>query len=174
MFKEFHIWAFLGPKLRLGCKKKQLFSPNCLTYWYRYWPKFFNWLLVFLEKAQTTSSNQNFIICGCYFSCCYLFVFVLWHSHMSLSCLSSEDGLMFFCFSFCGALGLLLCLKSEKQKGRDSLCSLMGSCHNSYFHTYLSQNFWVNGYVWTRGFIEDDVISGRFININSHYRQPVD
>ena len=53
------------------------------------------------------------------FCCCYLFV-SLWHcSHMSLSFLSSDDGLIFSIFSFYGPLGLLLCLKSKKQS--DSL-----------------------------------------------------
>ena len=112
---------------------------NCLAYRYRYRPKFYNWLPTFLEKAQTTSTKQS------YFSCCYLFV-SLWHcSHMSLSYLSSDDGLIFFCFSFCGTLGLLLCLKSKKHKGSDSLPSLMGNYHKSYLHAYLCQNFWVNG-----------------------------
>ena len=96
----------------------------------------------FLRKVQTTGMNQNFIICCWYF---YLFV-SLWHcSHMSLSYLLSDDGLIFFCFSFCGALGLLSSLKSKKQKGSDSLPSLMGSYHKSYLHAYLCQNFWVNG-----------------------------
>ena len=65
---------------------------------------------------------------------------------MVLSYLSSDDGLIFSCFLFCGALGLLSCLKSKKQKGSGSLPSLMGSYHKSYFHAYLCQNFWVNGY----------------------------
>ena len=47
---------------------------NCLGYRYRYGPKFYNWLPVFLEKAQTTGTNQNFIIRCRYFSYCYLFV----------------------------------------------------------------------------------------------------
>ena len=120
-------------------------NTNCLAYRYRYQPTFYNSLPVFLEKAQATRTNQNFIIRCRYFSCCYLFV-SLWHcSHMSLSYLSSDDGLIFFCFSFCGALGLLLCLKSKKQKVSDSLPSLMGSYHKSYLHAYLCQNFWVNG-----------------------------
>ena len=89
-------------------------------------------------------TNQDFIICCRYFSC-YLFV-SLWHcSHMSLSYLSSDDGLIFFCFSFCGALGLLTCLKSKKQKGSDSLPCLMGSYHKFYLHVHLCQHFWVNG-----------------------------
>ena len=78
-------------------------------------PRFFNWLPVFLEKVQTTSTNQNFIICCQYFSC-YHFLFPLWHcSHMSLSSLSLLTYLWFkfLCFLFCGALGLLLCLKSK-------------------------------------------------------------
>ena len=44
-----------------------VFKTNCLAYRYRYQPKFFNWLPVFLEKVQTTSTNQNFIICCWYF-----------------------------------------------------------------------------------------------------------
>ena len=120
-------------------------NTNCLAYRYRYQPTFYNSLPVFLEKAQATRTNQNFIIRCRYFSCCYLFV-SLWHcSHMSLSYLSSDDGLIFFCFSFCGTLGLLLCLKSKKHKGSDSLPSLMGNYHKSYLHAYLCQNFWVNG-----------------------------
>ena len=91
-----------------------------------------------------TGTNQN-IICCQYFPGCYLFVSLRHCSHMSLSYLSSDDGLIFFCFSFCGALGLLLCLKSKKQKVSDSLPSLMGSYHKSYLHAYLCQNFWVNG-----------------------------
>ena len=100
-----------------------------------------NWLQVFLEKAKTTGTSQNFIIRCRYCSCCYLFV-SLWHcSHMSLSYLTSDDGLIFFCFSFCGALEFLLCLKSKKYKGSDSLPSLMGNYHKSYLHAYLFQNF---------------------------------
>ena len=120
-------------------------NTNCLAYRYRYRPTFYNSLPVFLEKAQATRTNQNFIIRCRYFSCCYLFV-SLWHcSHMSLSYLSSDDGLIFFCFSFCGTLGLLLRLKSKKHKGSDSLPSLMGNYHKSYLHAYLCQNPWVNG-----------------------------
>ena len=121
------------------------------------------------KKIQTVSStgtttNQNFSI-GCWYflkKCklpvrtktllfvagiflvvifllpCYIVV-------MSLSYLLSDDGLIFFCFSFCGALGLLLCLKSKKHKESDSLPSLMGNYHKSYLHAYLCQNFWVNG-----------------------------
>ena len=118
---------------------------NCLIYQYRYQPKFFIWLPLFLEKVQSTGTNQNFIIHCQYFSICYLFV-SFWHcSHMSLSYLSSDDGLIFFYFLFCGALGLLSCLKSKKQKGSDSLSSLMRSYHKSYLHAHLCQNFWVNG-----------------------------
>ena len=64
---------------------------------------------------------------------------------MFLSYLSSDYGLIFFCFSFCGALGLLLCLKSKKHKGSDSLPSLMENYRKSYLHAYLCQEFWVNG-----------------------------
>ena len=59
---------------------------------------------------------------------------------MSLSYLSSDDGLIFFCFSFCGALGLLLCFNSKKHKGSGSLPSLMlGNYHKSYLHAYLPE-----------------------------------
>ena len=72
------------------------------------------------------------------------FCFLVTHcSHVSLPYLSSDDGSIFLCFSFCGVLGLLLCLKSKKQKVSDSLPSLMGS-YKSYLHAYLCQNFWVN------------------------------
>ena len=149
---------------------------NCLAYRYGYRPKFFNGLPVFLEKAQTTGTNQNFIIRFRYFSCCCLFV-SLWHcSHMSLSYLSSDYGSIFFCFSFCGALGLLLCLKSKKHKESDSLPSLIGNYRKSYLHAYLckSLKFSEPLEVWTRGFIKDDVINGRLININSLYQQSVE
>ena len=85
---------------------------------------------------------------------------------MSLSYLSSDDGLIFCCFLFCGALGLLLCLKSKKHKGSDSLSSLMGNYHKSYLHAYLSEFLGQSLKVSTRVFIKDDVINGRFININ--------
>ena len=35
---------------------------NCLMYRYWYQSKFYNWLLVFLEKVEIISKNQNFII----------------------------------------------------------------------------------------------------------------
>ena len=44
-----------------------------LTYRYRYQSKFYHWLPVFLEKAQTTGMNKNLLfVAG--MSCCYLFV----------------------------------------------------------------------------------------------------
>ena len=78
---------------------------------------------------------------------------------MSLSYPWSDDGLIFFCFLFCEALGLLLCLKSKKQKGSDSLPSLIESFHKSYLHAYLSEFLgkWLD--VWTRRFTEDYVIN---------------
>ena len=114
---------------------------NCLVYRYWYRSKFYNWLLVFLEKVETISKNQNFII---FVAGIFIFLFPCDIVGMSLSCLSSDDGLIFFCFSFCGALGLL-CLKSKKHNGSDSLPSLMGNYHKSYLHAYLCQNLWVNG-----------------------------
>ena len=116
---------------------------NGSVHWYQ--PKCFDWLPEFLEKAHKTGTNQDFIICYRYFSCCYLFVSLWYCSHMSLPYLLSDDGLIFFCFLFCGTLGLLLCLKSKKEKVNDSLPSLMGSYHKSYLHAYICQNFWVNG-----------------------------
>ena len=66
-------------------------------------------------------------------------------------------------------------LKFKKHKGSDSVSSLMGSdslsslmenCHKVYLHACLSEFLgeWLE--VWTRGFIKDDVINGRFLNIN--------
>ena len=107
---------------------KLFYLKNCLAYRYRYGPKFYNWLPVFLEKEQTTGTNQNFIIRCRYFSCSYLFVSLWYFSHMFLPYISS-DGLI-----LCGDLGLLLCLKSKKHKGSDWLPSLMGNCHKSYFY----------------------------------------
>ena len=112
---------------------RRYFLTNYLANRYRYGLKFYNWLPVFLEKEQTTSTNQNFIIRCRYFSCCYLFVSLWYFSHMFLPYLSS-DGLIFFCFSLCGALGLLFCLKSKKYKGSDSLPNLMGNCHKPYLY----------------------------------------
>ena len=143
---------------------------NSLAYRYQYRPKFFNWLPVFLEKAQTTGTNLNLFIRCRYFSC-YLFVSLWLCSHMSLSYLSSDDDLIFFCFAFCGALGLLSGLNSKKQKGSDSLPSLMRI--SPTWCTSLSEFLgeWLE--VWIKGFIEDDAINGRFININSHYCKSV-
>ena len=95
----------------------------------------------FLRKAQTTGTNQNLIIHCRYFPV----VIFLFPCDISLSHLLSDDGLIFFCFSFCGSLGLFLYLKSKKHKGSDSLPSLMGNCLKFYLHVYLCQNFWVNG-----------------------------
>ena len=64
-----NVWkGFLTIRKRLS---KDEFFTNCLAYRYR--PNFFNWMPVFLEKVQTTGTNQNFIRFR-YFSCCYLFV----------------------------------------------------------------------------------------------------
>ena len=116
-------------------------TTNCLAY--RYLPKFYNWLLVSLEKAQTTGTNQNFIIHCQYFSCCYLFV-SLWHVF-----LLPVKWWWFNIFLFFVLWGLrvvmLLCLNSKKHKGSDSMLSLMVNYHKSYLHAYLCQNFWVNG-----------------------------
>ena len=60
--------------------------------------KIHNLLPVSLGK----SANYRYEPKSC-FSCCYLFV-SLWHCSMALSYLSSDDGLIFFCFSFCGTL----------------------------------------------------------------------
>ena len=118
---------------------------NCLVYRYWYRSKFYNWLPEFLEKVQTICKNQNFIIfvAGIF----VIFLFPCNIVVMPLPYLSSDDSLIFFCLSFCGALGLLLCLKSKKHNGSDSFPSLMGNWnyHKSYLLAYLCQNFWVNG-----------------------------
>ena len=104
-------------------KRKTQTLTNCLAYRYRYGPKFYNWLSVLLEKVQTTGANKNFIICCWHFSCCYLFVSLSDFSHISIYL--SRDGLIFFCFSLQGALGLLLYLESKKHKMNGSLPTLM-------------------------------------------------
>ena len=83
-----------------------------------------------------------------------------------------------FLFLIFWGLRLLSCLKSKKQNGSDSLRSLIGSYLVSTTQVLLSCIFlseflgeWLE--VWTRGFIEDDVINVSFININSHEHQPV-
>ena len=83
-----------------------------------------------------------------------------------------------FLFFILWGLRLLSCLKSKKQNGSDSLPSLMGSYLVSTTQVLLSCIFlseflgeWLE--VWTRGFIEDNVINGSFININSNEHQPV-
>ena len=116
----------------------------------------------FLRKVQTTGMNQNFIICCWYF---YLFV-SLWHcSHVFVLPIEWWWFNIFLFFVSWG-LGLLLCLKSNKHMGSDSLLSLMGNCHNFYLHECLSEfsGEWLE--VWTRGFIKDDLINGKFIYIN--------
>ena len=88
---------------------------NCLAYRYWYWPKFYNWLLVFLGKCRLpVYTNQYFIICCRYFSC-YLFV-SLWHcSHMSLSYLSSDQYLSVF--HFVGLYSCCCVLNPKSTKG---------------------------------------------------------
>ena len=105
-------WRFhQTPGKRYICIK----NTNCLAYRYRYGPKFYNWLPLFLEKVKTTGTNKNFIVrCRC-FSCCYLFVSLRDFSHISIYL--SRDGLIFFCFSLYGTLGLLLCLNPKSTKG---------------------------------------------------------
>ena len=94
----------------------------------------------FLKKSKLPVRTKTllfvaviFLVVIFLFSCCYLFVFLSYFSHMFLPYLSS-DGLIFFCFSLCGVLGLLLCLKSKKHKRSDSLPSLMENCYKSYLH----------------------------------------
>ena len=93
------------------------FLTNCLANRYRYGLKFYNWLPVFLEKEQTTSTNQNFIIRCRYFSCCYLFVSLWYFSHMFLP-YQSSDGLIFFCFLLCvGPWGCCCVLNLKSTRG---------------------------------------------------------
>ena len=144
---------------------------NCLTYRYR--PKFYNLLPVFFEKSANYRYEPKILLL---IAGVFLVVIFLFPCDISLSHLLSDDGLTFFCFSFCGSLGLFLYLKSKKHKGSDSLPSLMGNCLKFYLHVYLCQNFWVNGQKFglDRGFIKDDVFNRRFINIGSLSLQPVD
>ena len=46
-------------KIELNCDKEyMLILMNCLVYHYRYGPKFYSWLPVFLKKAQSVSNYQ--------------------------------------------------------------------------------------------------------------------
>ena len=49
-----------------------IIKTKCLTYWHWYRQKFYNWLSVFLEKAQTTSTRESFIV-----HCRYLDMFII-------------------------------------------------------------------------------------------------
>ena len=95
---------------------------NCRLCWYRYRPKFYNnWLSVFLQKAQrlcqTTGTNQNFFL---FVGGIFLVVIFLNFSHLSFSYLSGDGLNIFLFFVVCGALGLLLWIKSKKHKGQFS------------------------------------------------------
>ena len=113
---------------------------NCLAYRYRYRPKFYNWLPLFLEKRKYRYEPKRFYSLPVVFLLLSFYFLVTLQSYVCVLL-----GSIFFCFSFCGTLGLLLCLKSKKHKGSDSLPSLMGNYHKSYLHAYFCQNFWVNG-----------------------------
>ena len=120
---------------------------NCLAYRYRYRPKLYNWLPVFLEKRKLPVRTKTFLLVAGIFLV-VIFLFPCDIVVMSLSYLSSDDGSIFFCFLFCGTLGLLLCLKSKKHKGNDALPSLISISPNCM---HICQNFWVNGRHVTRG-----------------------
>ena len=149
-----------------------VFFTNCLAYWYRYEPKFYNWLPVFLEKEQTTGTNQNFIIRCRYFSCCYLFVSLWYFSHMSLPYLLS-DGLIFFCFSLCvGPWGCCV-LNLKSTRGVTHFLTWWGIVISlTCISLPLCLGEWLE--VWTRGFIKDNVINGRLMNTISYFKIPVE
>ena len=121
--------------------------------------------ILFRTVSRTgTSTDQNFITgCRYFLKKCelpvrsktllfiagiFLVVIFLFPCDIVVICLCPTYRVMmiyFFCFSFCRAFELFLCLKSKKHKGSDSLPSLMGNYHKSYLHAYLCQNFRVNG-----------------------------
>ena len=110
---------------------------------------------VFLEKAQTAGTDQNLLFVAAIFLVAILF-FSLWRfSHMLYL---SSDGLILLYFLLCGALELLLCLKSKKHKGSDSLSVLMGNYRKYYLHISAIIFLGEGLEVWTRGFIKYDVI----------------
>ena len=47
---------------------------HCLAYRYRYQPKFYNWVPVFLEKAQTTGMKENLFAAGIFLVVIFLFL----------------------------------------------------------------------------------------------------
>ena len=73
---------------------------HCLAYRYRYQPKFYNWVPVFLEKAQTTGMKENLFVAGIFLVVIFLFLCDI-VAICLLSYLSSDYGLIFFCFFFC-------------------------------------------------------------------------
>ena len=120
---------------------------NYLAYRYRYRSKFYGWLLVFLEKRKLPVGTKTLLLVAGIFLV-VIFLFPCDIVVISLSYLSSDDGSIFFCFSFCGTLGLLLCFKSKKHKGSDALPGLITISPNCM---HICQNFWLNGRRVTRG-----------------------
>ena len=129
---------------------------------------FANWLPVFLEKAQTTGTNQNCIIRCRYFSCCYLFVF-LWHFSRMCLCPTYRFMVIFIFFVVWGPR----VVKSKKHKVSDSHPSLMGNYHKSYLHISAIIFGWM-AKVWSRRFTKNDVINGRLITTNSVLKQSIE
>ena len=114
---------------------------NCLLYRCGYRPKFYNWLPVFLEKAQTVSNYRcepkfYYLLAGFLFL--LSFCFLWYYSYMSLLYLLGNSLVFFSFFVVCGALGWVLWLKSKKWNGSVSLPSLIGNYQKSY--SYISAN----------------------------------
>ena len=96
----------------------------------------------FLKKCKLPARTKTLLFVAGIFLV-VIFLFPWYFSHQSIYL--SRDGLIFFCFSLYGALGLLLCLESKKHKRSGSLPSLMENQLKFDLHVYLCHNFWVNG-----------------------------
>ena len=108
---------------------------NCLAYRYRY-QSFIIGCWYFLKKCKLPVWTKTLLFVAGIFLVIFLFPSDIVVICLCLSYLSSDNGLIVFYFSFCGALGLLSCLKSKKHKagfptgvedmGRGALQNLMG------------------------------------------------
>ena len=103
-----------------------------LSYRYRNGPRFYNWVPVFLEKAQAASNYHHkpkfyYSLTLCFFL--WSFCSFCHFSHMSFPYLLG-DGLIFFWIFVCAALELLLWLKSKNHKGNVSLPTLLKNYQN--------------------------------------------
>ena len=98
-----------------------IYISNCLAYQYQYRPKLSVGCWYFLKKCiLPVRAKALLFVAGIFLIAIFLFpcdTVVI--SDMSLSYLLRDDGLIFFCFSFFGALGLFsfLFLNPKSKRG---------------------------------------------------------